>query len=68
MYMSSGKVLAHVHVVFTEEEKELLEKLAAYLHKLGKIEAPTISDALRVCLHFTVNEILKAVEAERYRG
>jgi len=44
----------------------MLEKLANYLHKLGKIESPTLSDALRVCLHFTVNEILKAIEAERY--
>jgi hypothetical protein len=58
--------VVNVSVKLTEEEKELLEKLANYLHKLGKIEAPTISDALRVCLHFTVNEILKAIERERY--
>jgi hypothetical protein len=58
--------VVNVSVKLTEEEKELLEKLANYLHKLGKIEQPTISDALRVCLHFTVNEILKAIERERY--
>jgi hypothetical protein len=56
-----------ITVKLTAEEREMLEKLAVYLHKLGKIDAPTISDALRVCLHFTVNEILKAIEAERYR-
>jgi hypothetical protein len=50
----------------TEEEYELAEKLANYLHKIGKIDAPNIGDAMRVCLYFTVNEILKAIEAERY--
>jgi len=55
-----------VYVRLTPDEREMLEKLANYLHKLGKIESPTLSDTLRVCLHFTVNEILKAIEAERY--
>jgi len=56
-----------VAVRVTPEEKELIEKLANYLYKLGKIEKANISDAMRVCLHFTVNELLKAIEAERYR-
>jgi len=50
----------------TEEEKELVEKLANYLYKLGKIKEPTISNTIRACIYFTVNEILKALEAERY--
>jgi len=57
-----------ITVRVSEEEKELAEKLANYLHKLGKIKEPTISEAIRVCLHFTVNEILKAIEMERYGG
>ena len=52
----------------SDEEKEMAEKLAEYLFKVGKIEKATLSDAMRVSLHFTVNELLKAVEAERYRG
>ncbi|MEM3994967.1 MAG: hypothetical protein QXW40_06215 [Thermofilum sp.] len=55
-----------VTVRMTEEEKELVEKLANYLYKLGKIKEPTISNAIRACIYFTVNEILKALEAERY--
>lgn len=55
-----------VNVILTPEEYELLEKLAIYLHKLGKIEKPTPNDALRLCLYYTVNEILKAIEYERY--
>lgn len=54
------------YVRLTPEERDMLEKLAKYLHKLGKIDQPTLSEALRVCLHFTVNEILKAIEADRY--
>lgn len=50
----------------SEEERELLEVLAKYLHKVGKIGEPTLSEALRACLHFTVNELLKAIEVERY--
>lgn len=44
----------------------MAEKLANYLYKVGKIEEPTISNAMRMSLRFTVGEILKAVEAERY--
>ena len=50
----------------TLEEKDMAEKLANYLYKVGKIEEPTISNAMRMSLRFTVGEILKAVEAERY--
>ena len=57
-----------INVRVTNEEKDMAEKLAHYLVKVGKIENPTLSDAMRVSLHFTVNEILKAVEKERYRG
>ena len=46
----------------------MAENLANYLFKVGKIEKATMSDAMRVSLHFTVNEILKDIEAERYRG
>jgi len=72
MLLTFGKTVGmsyiqQVTVKLTAEEREMLEKLAVYLHKLGKIDAPTMSDALRVCLHFTVNEILKAIEAERYK-
>jgi len=55
-----------INVRFTEEEKEMAEKLAKYLHKLGKVQEPNLSEAIRASLHFTVNEILKAIEAERY--
>ncbi|MEM4020260.1 MAG: hypothetical protein QXG57_08550 [Thermofilaceae archaeon] len=50
----------------SQEEKELLDALAEYLHKLGKIKEPSASEALRACLYFTVNELLKAIEAEKY--
>jgi len=56
-----------INVRVTEEEKEMAEKLANYLYKLGKIKEPTLSEAMRACLHFTVNEILKAIEMERYK-
>ncbi len=56
-----------VYVRLTPEEREMLERLVNYLHKHRKIESPTLSDALRVCLYFTVGEIIKAVEAERYK-
>lgn len=55
-----------VTVRVTQEERELIEALADYLYKLGKIREPTISEALRACLYFTVNEIMKALEAEKY--
>lgn len=55
-----------ISVRLTEAEKEVAEKLGAYLHKAGKLEEATIAGALRVSLRFTVNEILKSVEVERY--
>jgi len=57
-----------INVRVTNEEKDMAENLANYLFKVGKIEKATMSDAMRVSLHFTVNEILKDIEAERYRG
>ena len=57
-----------INVRVTSEEKDMAEKLANYLFKVGKVEKPTMSDAMRVSLRFTVKEILKAVERERYRG
>ncbi|MEM4429665.1 MAG: hypothetical protein QXM08_00695 [Thermofilaceae archaeon] len=61
-------MVSHITVKVTEEERELLEKLANYLHKVGKIREPSISEAVRACIYFTVNEILKAIETERYSG
>ena len=55
-----------VTVRMTLAEKEIAEKLGNYLHKVGKLDEPSIAGALRVALRFTVNEILKSVEAERY--
>lgn len=60
--------MSSINVRVSEAEKDMAEKLAEYLFKVGKIEKATLSDAMRVSLHFTVNEILKAVEAERFRG
>ncbi|MEM1820357.1 MAG: hypothetical protein QXU64_02065 [Thermofilaceae archaeon] len=57
-----------VSVKLTEKERRMLELLAQYLYKLGKIDQPTISNALRACLYFTINEILKAIERERMGG
>lgn len=65
--MKQGETVSTVvSVRLSQEEKELLEALAEYLYKLGKIEKQSTSDALRACLYFTVNEILKAIEAEKY--
>jgi len=57
-----------VSVRMTPEERETLEALAGYLHKLGKIRKGSKSEALRLCLRFTVNEVLKTIEAERLRA
>lgn len=57
-----------MNIRVTDEEKNLAEKLAVYLHKVGKIEKPTMSDAMRLCLKFTVGEVFKGIEAERYSG
>ena len=51
----------------TADEKEMAVTMAQYLHKVGKITKPSLDDALRMTLHFTVNEILKAIEVERYQ-
>ena len=50
----------------TASEKATAEKLGAYLFKVGKLKEATIAGAFRLSLRFTVNEILKAVEVERY--
>lgn len=57
-----------INVRVTDKEKAMAESLASYLFKVGKIENPTLSEAIRASLRFTVNELLKAVEVERYRG
>ncbi|WP_042667413.1 hypothetical protein [Desulfurococcus amylolyticus] len=57
-----------ISVRVSREEKELVEKLAQYLYALGKIREPTVSEAVRLCLRFTVNEMVKAIERGRYTG
>jgi len=61
-------VATSINVRVTDEERDMAERLASYLFKVGKIEKPTLSDAMRASLRFTVNELLKAIEVERYRG
>jgi len=56
-----------INIRVTGQEKEMATKLAQYLHKVGKIQKASLSDALRMSLHFTVNEIMKAIEVERYQ-
>ncbi|MFQ6075877.1 MAG: hypothetical protein ACE5Z5_07060 [Candidatus Bathyarchaeia archaeon] len=48
------------------EEKNLAKKLAEYLHKAGKLDDDSIASGFRISLRYTVNEILKSVEVERY--
>ena len=48
--------------------REVLEELTKYLYLLGKIPSRTLSDAMRYCLHFTLREIVKSIEAERFSG
>ena len=55
-----------ITVRVTSEEKNMAERLAKYLVEVGKLEEATISGAVRMSLRFTVGEILKAIEAERY--
>lgn len=57
-----------IDIRVTEKEKNLVEKLANYLYKAGKIEKETLSDAMRLCLHYTCGEIFKGIEADRYAG
>jgi len=61
-------VATSINVRVTDEEKDMAERLASYLFEVGKIEKPTLSDAMRASLRFTVNELLKAIEVERYGG
>ena len=56
----------NVNVRMTPEEKETAKELANYLYKAGRIESNSMSEALRMCLRFTINEILKAIETERF--
>jgi len=57
-----------IHIRMTTGELETLRELASYMHKLGKISSNNMSEAVRLCLRFTVNEILKGIERERYGG
>ena len=55
-----------ITVRITEKEKNMVENLAKYLYRRGNIEEPTISEAVRNCIHTTVGIALKTIEAERY--
>ena len=57
-----------INVRVSEKEKKKAEKLAKYLYKLGLIEKATLSDAMRKSLQFTINEVVKSIERERYSG
>jgi len=57
-----------IKVRLTAEEKDAIKKLAKYLHAAGKIDEPSISNAVRLSFRFTLNEVLKSLEAERYGG
>lgn len=61
-----SKRTVNVHIRLTKEEAEALDKLAKYLHLRGKIARATRSEAMRLCLRYTLFEILKAIERERY--
>ena len=54
-----------VTVRLTIAEKVLAEKLGIYLHRIGKLDDASLAGAVRVSLRFTVNEVLKNIEAER---
>lgn len=54
-----------VYVRLKPEEREALEVLARYLHKLGAIPSQTMSDALRFCFYLTLREVVRSIEAER---
>lgn len=56
---------ASITVKVTPHEKTLAEKLAIYLHKMGKIAQPHVSEAMRLSLHYTAGEIGKAIESQR---
>ena len=63
---SSEDKSEQITIRVTASEKATAEKLGDYLFKVGKLKEATIAGAFRLSLRFTVNEILKAVEAERY--
>ena len=64
--MSSENRSEQITIRVTSSEKQGAESLAKYLHKVGKLKEATVAGAFRLSLRFTVNEILKAVEVERY--
>jgi len=66
MSLSEESKTEQVTIRVTPAEKLGAQKLANYLHKQKKLDEPTIAGAFRVSLHYTVNEILKSIEAERY--
>jgi len=63
-----GTSVVELKVRVTPEEREVIEKLAEYLYKVGKIERKSINETVRLAVRFTVNEILKALEVERLGG
>jgi len=64
--MSEVGKTEQVTIRVTQAEKESAEKLANYLQKVGKLNEATVAGAFRLSLRFTINEVLKSVEAERY--
>jgi len=57
--------VATLNIRMTTEEKEAARALAEYLHKAGKIKSDSLSEVMRLCLRFTIDEIMKGIEAER---
>lgn len=64
--MSTDSRAEQITVRMTPAEKQAAEKLGRYLHLHGKLDEPSIAGAMRVALRFTVNQIAKSIEAERY--
>ncbi len=62
----AGPRIVVVSVRMSDRERLILEKLTQYLYKAGKIQDPSMSEAMRLCLYFTAQEVGKAIEAERY--
>ena len=46
-----------MNVRVSDQKKDMAEKLAKFLHKVGKIEKSTLSDLMRLSPRFTVGEI-----------
>lgn len=65
--MSEAGKTEQITIRMTHAEKDGAEKLANYLFTVGKLKEATIAGACRVALRFTINEVLKSVELERYR-